>query len=295
MTERDDDIAEALAEVSRLNTEAEELAARAGTGTALVPAAVGADEAKAVMVGLRHQVAVKLGELKAADKRLKDLIDAKRRALEDQRARMTAALAPLKEQMELLEAGIGAVNLYLGVGEHLVTLVDGPPAPAGTPIMVLQGVLAMDEESAIDPEGGGIDHLRIGDFDAWITARPGRIEQLIPFERGVVAIMPRRATKDYGDAWANQAHNDANHATYFLIRNGRALYRYIAEGFRAAGGSPRPGTSSPPCSPSPGGTPRRGRTRRSGWSPATASGSGPRSGPAQSSGTTCRSRSSCKG
>lgn len=233
MAEYDDDIAEALAEVSRLNTEAEELAARAGTGTALVPAASGADEAKAVMVGLRHQVAVKLGELKAADQRLKDLIDAKRRALDDERTRMTAALAPLKEQMELLEAGIGAVNLYLGVGEHLVTLVDGPPAPAGTPIMVLQGVLAMDEESAIDPEGGGIDHLRIGDFDAWITARPGRIEQLIPFERGVVAIMPRRAAKDYGDAWANQAHNDANHATYFLIRNGRALYRYIAEGFRA--------------------------------------------------------------
>lgn len=231
-------IAAALAEVARLNEEAARLTAAAdgGPGTDLVAAAgpeLPAEQAKAAMIELRAQAAAKARDLTAAYERARDLIEAQKRAAEARLAAMSDALAPLRRQADLLQDGIHAVNLYLGTGEELVQLTDGEPAPAGEPIRVFQCVLAMDEESAIAAESGGIDHLGIDRFDAWITSDWTRVEQLIPVQRGVVAIMPRRSDKDYGDRWANQARNELNHATYLLIRNGSLLYRYIAEGFSA--------------------------------------------------------------
>ena len=231
-----DEVAEALAEVDRLNREAAELARAADSepGTALLPAGgtrLPAEQVKATMIELRSQAAAKAAELSAARDRARGLIEDQKRALDARVKAMTDALAPLERRVDLLRDGLHAINLFIGTGEQLVQLADGEPAAAGEPIRVWQGVLAMDEESALDAETGGIDHLGVDRFDEWITADWGRVEQLIPAPRGVVAIMPRRSDKDYGDMWANQARNQLNHSTYLLIRNGRCLYRYIAEGF----------------------------------------------------------------
>ena len=237
MTEEPDSdvIAAALAEVARLNDEAARLAAAAGggPGTDLVAAGpdLPAEQAKAAMIELRAQATAKARDLAAAHERVRDLIEAQRQAAEEQLAAMSDALAPLRRKAALLQDGIHAINLFLGTGEELTQLTDGAPAQPGEPIRVFQSVLAMDEESAIAAESGGIDHLDIDRFDAWITSDWARVEQLIPVQRGVVAIMPRRADKDYGDRWANQVRNELNHATYLLIRNGTLLYRYIADGF----------------------------------------------------------------
>jgi hypothetical protein len=237
MSAADDDaaVARALAEVSRIGAEAAELAQAAETGTAVMPASAGlpAEQVKDAMVAARSQVAGKARELAAAQQRAQDAIAAQRRALDARLAQMSAVLAPLQEQAARLQEGIWSINLYLGVGEGIVALADGAPAAPGTPIYVRQGVLAMDEECAVATESGGIDHLGIDEFDDWITADPAHVEQLIPEPRGVVAIIPRRAEKDYGDAMASVVNNELNHQTYLLIRNGDCLYRYIAEGFSA--------------------------------------------------------------
>jgi hypothetical protein len=231
----DDEVTQALAEVARLSAEAAALADTSAAGTAITPAGGGlpAEQAKTTMVELRHQAAEKASQLAAAQKHARDAIEAQRRALDTQLAQMSAALVPLRRQIDRLEEGIWSVNLYLGVGEGIELLADGKPAPAGTPIHVRQLVLAMDEECAVAAESGGIDHLEIGQFDEWITADPAHLEQLIPEPRGVVAIMPRRSDKDYGDSFANAVRNVLNHQTYLLIRNGGCVYRYIADGFSA--------------------------------------------------------------
>lgn len=229
-------IAAALADVARLNQEAARLTAAVdgGPGTDLVASAgpgLPAEQAKTTMIELRAQATARARDLAAAQQRARDLIKAQQQALEARLTAMSDALAPLRRQADLLQDGIHALNLFLGTGEELVQLTGGNPASAGEPIRVFQRVLAMDEESAIAAESGGIDHMDVGRFDAWITGDWARVEQLIPAQRGVVAIMPRRSDKDYGDRWANQARNELNHATYLLIRNGTLLYRYIAEGF----------------------------------------------------------------
>jgi hypothetical protein len=230
-----DAVSDALAVVARLGAEAAELAQAAQPGTALVPAGgdMAAEQVKGSMAAVRHEVAAKVRDLEAAQRQARDAIAAQRRALDDQLAQMSAVLGPLRQQAARLQEGIWSINLYLGVGEGLVTLADGAPAPAGTQICVRQGVLAMDEECAVAAESGGIDHLRIDEFDAWITADPARVTQLLPEPRGVVAIMPRRSGKDYGDATSSAVNNELNHQTYLLIRNGGCLYRYIADGFDA--------------------------------------------------------------
>jgi len=228
----DGELADVLAEVERLGALAAEQAADHGTD--LVPArGADAEQVRAAMIAARTQAARTLAELEAVRKHAKDLIEQQRRAAEALLAEHTAALAPLLQRVDLMKEGIWTVSLYLGVGEEIVTLADGEPAPAGTPICVQQSVLAMDEEAALFAEDGGMDHANIARFDKWITADPARAEQLIPYERGVVAIMPRRSSKDYGDPWTTQARNAANHFTYLLIRNGTCLYRYAADGFDA--------------------------------------------------------------
>ncbi len=86
-------------------------------------------------------------------------------------------------------------------------------------------VLAMDEESAVNAEGNGIDFRSVDAFDEWVTCDPAHLQQVLPEERGVVAIMARRSEIDYKDPWANKEYNKRNRHTYFLIRNGGALYR----------------------------------------------------------------------
>lgn len=215
-------------EIARAATQ-EALAQAAGAGTAstaLVPA--GADVAltvKARMAAEHAQVAkarsaalAKVNEAREAVKRQQAELEAAARALE-------AELAPLQEQVKRLNEGIWTMNLYLGRDEQIVQLREGAPAPAGTPVYVRQQVLAMDEESMIDAESGGMDVSNLEAFDAWVTASPEHLDQLLPEPRGVVAIMARRRDRDYGDPWVNERRNAENHATWWLIRNGEALYR----------------------------------------------------------------------
>lgn len=176
-------IDQALAEVARVSAEAERLTAQvSGAGAALVPTAGGlpAEAYKGQMIAARVAAAAKAAELTAAQTRARELIEAQRRALAAQLHAMTAALEPLQEQVRRMNEGIWTVNLYLGTEEEIVQLTDGESAPAGTPIHVRQLVLAMDEESALFPDEGGMDFRDLAAFDAWVTV-PGRpCEPLTP-------------------------------------------------------------------------------------------------------------------
>lgn len=197
-------------------------------GTDVVP--TGADAAVAVKVQMaaKHAEVAKARKTAiAAQSRAKEAIRAQQAELEARLHAMAAELEPLQAQIALLNEGIWTMNLYLGRDEEIHTLTEGEPAPAGTPVHVRQQVLAMDEESALAADTGGIDVRSIETFDEWITAEPAHLEQILPEQRGVVAIMARRRDRDYGDPWANVELNTANHETWWLIRNGQNLYRML--------------------------------------------------------------------
>lgn len=172
---------------------------------------------------------------KLALARLRSLVHEKRELLEakshelqamfaEQSAAALALIKPLQDKIEQIKEGIWTVDLYLGKDEEIVTLREGDPAPADTPITLRQLVLAMDQEAKI-ADDGGIDSLSIEKFDEWIVARPEHLQQVLPEPKGVVVLVPRWEPKKYADPWLMKDAADANAVSYFLIRNGSRLWR----------------------------------------------------------------------
>ena len=217
------ELAVASAELARLSAEAEALATEesAATEAALVPLnRQSPTEIKAGLAIVRRRVVAKRAEVEAAAARVRELA-------ERQAAIARNAIAPLAKQIKRFEDGIEAVNLYLGDAESIVTLMDGEPAPASEPVRIRQMVLSMDEECAVAADDGGIDHMNIELFDQWLLADPAHVDQVLPERKGIVALVPRMAGREYGDPWANLERNKRNQETYLLIRNGEKLYRYV--------------------------------------------------------------------
>lgn len=144
------------------------------------------------------------------------------------RAKM-AELEPMLKMAKRLEDGIGAVNLYLGRDEYIETLRDGEAAPANVPLTIRQLVLAMDEESALNAAEGGIDFRNIDAFTEWLLEDPAHLDQVIPERRAVVAMMPRRASKQYEDPWTAMSAAEADKESWWLIRNGDQVYLHTTD------------------------------------------------------------------
>jgi hypothetical protein len=149
--------------------------------------------------------------------------------------RMEAELLPAMRKAELMVArmqeGIESINLYLGTREDIVQLMEGTPCDASEPIVLRQRVLAMDEETMIASEDGGLAYADIDKFDEWLLADPSHLEQVLPQRKGVVAFVSRWDDKKTGRR--SYEEDDRNRWTYFLIRNGENLYRIRIDEFKA--------------------------------------------------------------
>lgn len=212
-------------ELNQLLAEARALSAELSSdpGVALV-AVAGRSPAnvKQQMALTRASVMKQQQKIVAKQAELKDLLERKMREVSE-------IIAPLNAMVKKLEEGIWTANLYLGRDEEIIQLRDGEPASSTTPITVRQLVLAMDEECAASEASGGIDAMSMETFDEWLLADESHLDQVFPEERGVVALVPRWSEVDYGNPWESTARNQDNHQTYFLIRNGARLYRYVTD------------------------------------------------------------------
>lgn len=206
------------ADLRRLSNEAQAITARPQPGTELTLAsATSPDAIKTRVAEQRSLLARTTAELQrrraALESRLKQEV-----------AAVEAVLAPMKKRIDRLNELVWTVNLYLGRDEQIVTLRDGEPAPADTPISVRQMVLSMDEETMIAADSGGIDFRNLDAFDTWVTD-PAHLQQVLPEPRGVVVLVPRRRGRDYGDLYTTAVLNKENKRSYWLIRNGDRLFR----------------------------------------------------------------------
>ena len=214
---------DAIARVGDLAAAAAHLAVQ--PGSAVVPTGVGQAEAvKAGMVEQRAALLRQKQEVENAAAEAKALVEAKVAEMQARLAEQLELLKPALEQLELLKDGVDAMNIYLGRDEEIIPLIDGERAPAGTVISVRQYVLAMDEESMLFADKDGMDFRDIDEFADWLRRDPEHLDTLLPEQKGIVALIPRRARKHYEDPWLAIQADVANALTYWLIRNGEAAW-----------------------------------------------------------------------
>ena len=150
-----------------------------------------------------------------------------KRTLEAYESHLQSLVSNLYEKVAKVQKVLDVVQLYLGINEEILMIQDGTLALANEPICFRQHILFMDEEVG-DPTDKGLDFRKIGEFDAWLVKDKNYIK-LIPENKGVVVIKPRRRDKDYGGWYENAVYNAENKKTYILIRNGEAIYRIWSE------------------------------------------------------------------
>lgn len=214
---------DAIARVGNLAAAAAGLAAQ--PGSAVVPTGVGQAEAvKAGMVEKRAALLRQKQEVERAAQEAKAIVEAQVKAMERKLAEQMALLQPALEQLALLSDGVDALNIYLGRDEEIIPLVDGERAPDGTVVSVRQLVLAMDEESLLFADTSGMDFRDIDAFADWLSRDPAHLETLLPKQKGIVALIPRRARRHYEDPWLQQTADVENNRTFWLIRNGQAAW-----------------------------------------------------------------------
>jgi len=138
-------------------------------------------------------------------------------------------MAGVKSQLEMLQHALHMANLYLGSGEIVVPIRDGERAGDDVPITIRQRVLFMDEECAM-LDSDGIDAYKVEMFDEYIQ-KPELLQLLLPEEKGVVVLRVARHPRKYEgvDPFTQIALNEENAKTYWLVRNGDALWRFWAD------------------------------------------------------------------
>lgn len=140
----------------------------------------------------------------------------------------SAAMCRVKDTVEQLEKVMVTLNLYLGANEDILQIKMGEWGKENTPLSVRQLVLFMDEESLIAAESDTpFDFKNVYDFDDWLCD-PENLKQVLPEERGIVCLKPRRSDLNYSDdPIHNYQLNKENRRTYILIRNGENLFRIV--------------------------------------------------------------------
>lgn len=141
----------------------------------------------------------------------------------------------LQKQLSRVMRVVAILELYLGVGEEVFQLTEGTPAPENHPICIRQLILFMDEEAAIaeiyNSNAGvtikeDIDWMNVSSFDEWLLTDEENLKQVIPEEKGIVALKASRQDRArYGYGYEAAMHKEKNAMVYLLVRNGENLYR----------------------------------------------------------------------
>lgn len=172
-----------------------------------------------------HLVEAKRAAL-TAKKRVEVIKNEIKGILAEQQKALELASESWKAKLDKLTYAISSINLYLGRDEEIVCIREGVLAPVSEPISIRQTVLYMDEETALLAEEGGLDFQSLSDFDEWVC-NPKNLQQLLPENKGIVAMRLRRESKHYANAdiWEQVMMSMANGGTYILVRNGEKLWR----------------------------------------------------------------------
>jgi hypothetical protein len=146
-------------------------------------------------------------------------------------ARAHEGLARVKD----VEKGLRSLNLYTGDGVTVVKVAEGASAPASEPLTIYQRKLFMDEEFAVwDDVDRMFDAANSSQFFEALGKNEALRQQLIPAQRGVVAMAVRRNDVKYdaktiGEILEAVGRNRENKALFLLVRDGENWYQVFSE------------------------------------------------------------------
>jgi len=187
---------------------------------------------------VRNQTLAGITQAKRSEIEAKQLELARKQGeLELQKRELESQVAVLNAEVKKRLENIWIIELFLGSHEEILQLSTGTPASATEPITIYQQTLCMDEECALwdwlhNPEKiGQFDYRTIEAFDSWVTSDSAHLNQVLPAQKGIVALRIRRKEKDRGynedpaERYFKAQEAEEDKKTYLLIRNGECLYR----------------------------------------------------------------------
>jgi len=146
--------------------------------------------------------------------------------------RAEASLARATQQLEGLEGiqrTVANLRLYVGDDLEISLVTDGAPSPGGEALTIYQDLLALDEETGLHLEQGGIDHRHASELSTILGDRD-LVERMIPASRGVVLMRFRATNKrfssgtDLAAAMLDMAMNEQSQQLHLLVRDGERLW-----------------------------------------------------------------------
>jgi hypothetical protein len=134
-----------------------------------------------------------------------------------------------------VEKGLRSLRLYTGEGVSVNTIVEGRSAASDMPLTLYQRKLFMDEEFAVwDDVDRLFDHTSTDIFFKALAENESLRRQLIPAERGAVAMAVRRndvnySVKSIGEALEAAGRNKENKALFLLVRDGENWHQVYSD------------------------------------------------------------------
>ena len=141
---------------------------------------------------------------------------------------MTIAKDQMENDISDIDSRIFNLKLYGGIDEYITVIKEGNHASIDEKIHVFQNKKYMDEECLANYVSGGMDFNDVGMFCDWLTL-DDNLERILPFPKSVVPFQIRRHEKlrralNIIDVFQNLAAAKLDENTYFLVRNGDAVY-----------------------------------------------------------------------
>ena len=186
------------------------------------------------LIAYSHKMEILANQAEEIQIVLKCYVEHKKSLLNEQLQSFNSQLSQYKDKIRQINQMISMIELYCGIEEEVKTITAGESASIDTKISIRQKILFMDEECTVSDVYGhlkdGFDYNNIDDFCAWLKNSHNR-DQVIPEQKAIVVLKPRRYNKDYKNPYDNEVLNRYNRESYILIRNGENLYLIFTENF----------------------------------------------------------------
>lgn len=180
------------------------------------------------LVSLRSQLPDILSQTEMLEDRMNSLATVYKARMREETELLNKRMEPLKalikqtrRQLLNIQRAISIVEIYQGEDVEVVSLREGAPAGADVPVTIRQRILFMDEECAVlDTGGQGLDYWTRDRFYEWIK-NPRHRDIILPEQKCVVVMKPRRYDKRYSsDPNEQRMRNEWNRHSFVFIRNG---------------------------------------------------------------------------
>lgn len=158
------------------------------------------------------------------------IIEQKKQELESIKDKLQGAIVQFEKKIKKIFRVITTLELYLGVDEQIIQILEGPAAPASDPICIRQGLMFMDEEFG-DPwdDGQGIEWHDLSAFGDWLV-RNTNYKRVLPESKCIAAFKVRRNPKERsGNPYWVAKMKEMDNYTFLVMRNGDNIYRLITD------------------------------------------------------------------